>query len=270
MWIYGTVNITVFIVYERGHIEELVKLKGRIQAMKILSIGNSFSQDAQRYLHEIAAVNGKNLKCVNLYIGGCSLKQHYFHMLDDEKAYDFEFNGMPTGIKVSIREALKSDDWDYITLQQASRESFDFEHYIPYIERLAEYVRLYLPKTKILLHQTWAYCDDKEKLSGTGYGHTSDMFRDVKDAYHKAAERIHADGIIESGQAILNAYQKNPDIIYRDGFHVSLGFGRYLLGLTWYRTLYGDCGTIQHMQSFDAPVSETELKLAEEMSRIAE
>lgn len=238
--------------------------------MKILSIGNSFSQDAQRYLHEIAAANGKNLKCVNLYIGGCSLKQHYFNMLDDEKAYDFEFNGMSTGIKVSIREALKSNDWDCITLQQASHESFDFELYIPYIEKLAEYVRLYLPKAKILLHQTWAYCDDTEKLSSTGYAHTSDMFHDIKAAYHKAAERIHADDIIKSGQAMLNAYEKNPDIIYRDGFHASLGFGRYLLGLTWYRALYGDYENIKHMQSFDAPVSESELKLAEEVSRIAE
>ena len=235
--------------------------------MKILSIGNSFSQDAQRYLHEIAAANGKNLKCVNLYIGGCSLKQHYFNMLDDEKAYEFEFNGMSTGIKVSIREALKSDDWDCITLQQASHESFDFKLYIPYIEKLAEYVRLYLPKAKILLHQTWAYCDDTEKLSSTGYAHTSDMFHDIKAAYHKAAERIHADDIIKSGQAMLNAYEKNPDIIYRDGFHASLGFGRYLLGLTWYRALYGNYENIKHMQSFDAPVSESELKLAEEVSR---
>ena len=50
--------------------------------MKLLSIGNSFSQDAQRYLHRIAAAAGESLKCVNLYIGGCSLRTHYFNILE--------------------------------------------------------------------------------------------------------------------------------------------------------------------------------------------
>ena len=61
--------------------------------MKLLSIGNSFSQDAQRYLHRLAKNDGTDLKTVNLYIGGCSLRTHYLNMLDDNAAYDFQFNG---------------------------------------------------------------------------------------------------------------------------------------------------------------------------------
>lgn len=49
--------------------------------MKILSIGNSFSQDAQRYLHRLAKHEGVQLKTVNLYIGGCSLQRHYENIL---------------------------------------------------------------------------------------------------------------------------------------------------------------------------------------------
>ena len=41
--------------------------------MNILSIGNSFSQDAQRYLHDIAKADGVVLSAFNLYIGGCPL-----------------------------------------------------------------------------------------------------------------------------------------------------------------------------------------------------
>ena len=103
--------------------------------MEILSIGNSFSQDAQKYLHRIAETNGERLKCVNLYIGGCSLRQHYLNMLDNAAKYEFEFNGEHTGLLVSISEALKSDNWDYVTLQQASRESFNFDNYVPYLTR---------------------------------------------------------------------------------------------------------------------------------------
>ena len=125
--------------------------------MKILSIGNSFSQDAQRYLYRLAKREGVAMKTVNLYIGGCSLRTHYLNILDDMEAYDFQFNGESTGLKVSIREALRSCAWDYVTLQQASGYSARFETYAPYIEALAAYVKKYCPTAKILIHQTWAY-----------------------------------------------------------------------------------------------------------------
>ena len=48
-------------------------------------------------------------------------------MLGDNVVYDFEFNGESTGIQVSIRQALTSDDWDVITLQQASHFSGRYE-----------------------------------------------------------------------------------------------------------------------------------------------
>ena len=41
--------------------------------MNILAIGNSFSQDAMRYLHKIAKADGVEFECFNIYIGGCSL-----------------------------------------------------------------------------------------------------------------------------------------------------------------------------------------------------
>ena len=41
--------------------------------MDILSLGNSFSQDAQRYLHGIAKAGGASIESFNLCIGGCPL-----------------------------------------------------------------------------------------------------------------------------------------------------------------------------------------------------
>ena len=38
--------------------------------LKVLAIGNSFSQNAMTYLHQIARAAGVDLQCVNLYIGG--------------------------------------------------------------------------------------------------------------------------------------------------------------------------------------------------------
>lgn len=44
--------------------------------IKILAIGNSFSQDATQFIHDIAKADGVDTKVVNLYIGGCSLQRH--------------------------------------------------------------------------------------------------------------------------------------------------------------------------------------------------
>ena len=230
--------------------------------MKILSIGNSFSQDAQRYLHRIARHEGMQLKTVNLYIGGCPLRTHYLNMLDDCVAYDFQFNGESTGLKVSIHQALVSDNWDYITLQQASHESAKPDSYTPYIEALAAYVRKYCPKAKLLIHQTWAYETGSIKLANQGrFATDAEMFAAVENAYNKAAELISADGLIPAGKAMLTAAQTGIEKIHRDTYHASLGAGRYLLGLCWFKYLTGRDITENDYNDFDIPVTEDERKI---------
>ena len=58
--------------------------------MNILCIGNSFSQDATRYLHQ---VSGEEIFVRNLYIGGCSLERHYNNIVGNIADYDYQKNG---------------------------------------------------------------------------------------------------------------------------------------------------------------------------------
>ena len=104
--------------------------------MKILSIGNSFSQDAQAYLHDAALSLGLDLECLNLYIGGCSLERHYNNLLSGERAYSPEYNGHAGEEAVSLGEVLEGDKYDVVTLQQASHYSGLYETYHPYIDEL--------------------------------------------------------------------------------------------------------------------------------------
>ena len=227
--------------------------------MKILSIGNSFSQDAERYLHRLAKREGVNIKTVNLFIGGCSLRTHYLNMLNDRAAYSFEFNGENTGIKVSISDALSSDDWDVITLQQVSTMSGSYETYTPYIEALAEYVKEFCPHAKLLIHETWAYEDGSDKLQALNkYDTADDMLAAITEAYKKAADAIKADGIIPSGEAMLAAVKMGIPKIHRDTTHASYGAGRYLLALTWYKYLTGNDITDNDFNELDAPMSDEE------------
>lgn len=230
--------------------------------MKILSIGNSFSQDAHHYLHQLAKEDGEQFKCVNLCIAGCSLRTHYLNMLDNVSAYYLEFNGENTGVKVSLSQVLASDDWDVVTLQQASWTSAKEESYFPYIEELANYVKKYCPRAKIYIHQTWAYEDGSERLTKVaGYDSAKAMFLDVQKAYEKAAKAIHADGIIPCGEVMLKALSLGIEKVHRDTLHASLVVGRYLLALTWYKSLTGKDITNNRFDCLDASLSEKDREL---------
>ncbi len=108
--------------------------------LKVLSIGNSFSEDAQHYLHDISMHGEEEIYCVNMYIGGCSLETHVKNIKENNAAYRYELNGKHTDRMRAIEEVLLEDDWDYITLQQASWLSGNVDTYIPYFDELYNYV----------------------------------------------------------------------------------------------------------------------------------
>ena len=201
--------------------------------MKILSIGNSFSTDAQRYVHKIAQLNGVPFKTVNLYIGGCPLRRHYLNILDDARAYDFQFNGESTGLPVSIKDALKCDVWDAVTIQQASPYSPRWETYEPYLNTISDYVKKYAPESKQMIHQTWAYSEEHNLAKGIAPS-SYDMLCGIREAYRRAKDFISADGLIPSGEAMWALIQNGIAQPHRDGYHASLGAGRMTIGLLWF------------------------------------
>ena len=225
--------------------------------MNVLAIGNSFSEDATRYLHQIARADGEKINVVNLYIGGCPLDRHYRNMLSEERAYELQYNGHKTGFHISLGEALLNRSWDVVTLQQVSSRSFDAASYQPYASELANYVKMCAPKAKIYMHETWAYENGSQKLLEVAKYPTSEaMLADIIKANSEIAELISADGIIRSGEILGELMKKELGPIHRDSYHASLGLGRYALGLTWYRTLTKNSVSENQFCDFDAFISE--------------
>lgn len=207
---------------------------------KILAIGNSFSQDATAYLHQMAEAAGRELKVVNLYIGGCSLEMHWNNILADAAAYDYELNGRHDGRKVTIREALEEEAWDYVTLQQVSGDSGILSTYYPYIVTLSDYVKRYAPSARQLLHQTWAYELDSEHPDFVKYDRDqARMYKAVLEAYRSAASDLSLQ-IIPCG-SVIQELRACPAFDYaggglslcRDGFHMNIPYGRYALAAVW-------------------------------------
>ena len=72
----------------------LLLLAGGVYAqqktVRILAIGNSFSQDAvEQYLHELAEAEGISTIIGNMFIGGCSLERHVKNARDNAPAYAY-------------------------------------------------------------------------------------------------------------------------------------------------------------------------------------
>lgn len=233
--------------------------------MNVLCIGNSFSQDASRYLHQIARADGVQIDVVNLYIGGCSLERHFRNLMADAKAYEFGINGHSSGMFVSIKDALLSRHWDVVTMQQVSQQSVDYKTYQPFLNTLSDYVRKYAPIARQALHQTWAYKPESERMTLTlGYPTHEQMYLDIRKAYEQAVEDMKPDLLIPSG-ALMNLLVKGGiEHTHRDQIHASLGIGRYALGLLWYKALTGNDVTGNSFRDFDVPVSEAEVSLAKE------
>ena len=214
--------------------------------MNILSIGNSFSQDAHRFLSPLAAASGDEIWAVNLYIGGCSLETHWANFLSGEAAYEREENGIFVAFS-SIQEALASARWDVITLQQASHFSGEAESYFPYLPALYEELRKRSPESRFYIHQTWAYEQDADHPDFVRYGHSQkEMYRRLRAAYSAAAESIGCP-LIPVGDAIQRLREQEPAFDYGagglslncDGYHLSPLYGRYTAALVWYETLMG-------------------------------
>jgi len=233
----------------------------RSTIMKVLSIGNSFSQDAHHWLHELAYANDYPMETVNLFRGGCSLERHWNNILQNKADYDFELNGGPGIRKATILEALEGDTYDVITLQQVSHKSGFPQTYLPYITLLAETVRQMQPHAKLYFHQVWAYeYDHFAEESFKRYVNPQDeMHRRIVDCSQMVSTLIHVP-VIPSGELLQKVRTSVPEFDYRngglslcrDGAHLSLDYGRYLAAAVWLHTLTGQPVKAAPFRDFDS------------------
>ena len=215
--------------------------------MKILSIGNSFSQDAQAWLHRIGEANGVELDCTDLVIGGCSLEMHVGHIHDGEAAYELERNGGGCERRLSLEEGLSLDAFDVVTIQQASHYSGHPQTYVPYLPELAAYCREKQPGATLYFHETWPYGYGSDHWAFPHYNNDQqEMLRRIEDAAEMTARMVDVPvlpvgPVIQALRDTVPAFdEKNGGLsLCRDGFHLSLDYGRFVAAAVWFRVLTG-------------------------------
>lgn len=214
--------------------------------MKLLSIGNSFSEDAHGFLYDACKSIGVDIYYANACIGGCSLQMHWDNFCNNEEAYFYQEKCIAIK-KVSLKDALTAEKWDIITLQQASHFSGQYETYQPFLCDLYREIKVLCPDAKIYVHKTWAYETDFKNVNFENYNNDQYyMFECLSIAYKNAAESIDAE-IIPSGDVIQYLRENTKEFDYkhgglslnRDGFHLSYNYGRYAVTLCWCCKLFG-------------------------------
>ena len=228
----------------------LLLLAGGVYAqqktVRILAIGNSFSQDAvEQYLHELAEAEGISTIIGNMFIGGCSLERHVKNARDNAPAYAYRKIGTDGKKrekgKMSLEAVLADEDWVYVSLQQASPFSGMYETYEASLPELIEYVKARLPKkTKLMLHQTWAYASTSKHSGFKNYNcNQLTMYQAIANAVKKAAKANKIKIVIPSGTAIQNARTSFiGDHLNRDGYHLDVKIGRYTAACTWFERIF--------------------------------
>lgn len=217
------------------------------EIIKILAIGNSFSEDAvEQNLREICASEGIGVEIGNLFIPACTLNIHYDNLISGAPAYSFRriSSDGKKSIKdyVTLEEALRSEDWDYISFQQGSKDSGIFSTFAVLGDFLRR-VRLIVGRhTVFCWHCTWAYSPSSTHAGFAAYGNNElQMFHDIIATTKKVERKFpQLKILIPSGTAIQNARTAiiAGNDLTRDGYHLELTVGRYIAACTWFEAIF--------------------------------
>ncbi len=223
-------------------------------SIKILAIGNSFSHDAMyNHLYQVLESAGyEEIVLGNMYIGGCDVDTHWTNINNDSGAYEFYYrsaatNGWRQTYNQKISYALAEEDWDYITIQQASPKS-GLANSLGNLNNILTYLdeNKTNPNAKLLWHMTWAYDEVNQNSGYANYNNDQmNMYRSILDTTNnKVLSYSLIDGVIPSGTSIQNmrTSSKVPTsaLCESDGYHLSGKIGDYIAALTWYAYLSGD------------------------------
>ncbi len=217
------------------------------KTLKVLAIGNSFSNNTTDYLYDIAVAEGMTEVVIGrLYFGACSVERHARNARLDVAEYTYYKN--TTGQweqteKATLLYGLQDEDWDIITLQQSSGNSGLPGTYESVLDELITYVNANKtnPDAKLVWHMTWAYQQDSEHKDFAYYGNEQMNMYDciVRTTQEVILPNEAFSCVIPAGTAVQNARTSYfGDNLTADGYHLN-DLGKVITGYLWYATFVG-------------------------------
>ena len=169
--------------------------------LKVLMIGNSFSDSVGVYLPRIVKASGHRLELTGVFIASCSLERHSANLIQAEKdpscrpyrisVWNSNDPGNRQIRKGNVNELLEKNRYDVITVQQGGSRAPDRRTFHPHLENLLACIRKKQPQAEIVFQQTWSYRIDDPRYKPHpnpefDYDQTG-MYERVRDVYRALA-----------------------------------------------------------------------------------
>lgn len=210
--------------------------------LKVLAIGNSFTDDPTAYLDDLVISSGIDRTKLCLYvgvIGGSSLQTWSEKYNSNETVEITRKVGLASVSTTSgTLKQIFSQDWDIVVLNQLSSLAINYGSLNPHLKNLKSFIRQDCTNQKVCIawQSVWSYYKDYTD-NPKGIIGWSDLCSVTKEQINKDGVDI----IIPTGTAIQNARGSSLNTVHditRDGHHLAFGIGRYIAACTWFQTLF--------------------------------
>lgn len=219
-------------------------------SLKILCIGNSFTEDATNRLPKIIETCSLSNICIgHLIAGGASLKQYYDSYMNNSaigiyQVTDDQLKWRTVSKNFTMKQALQYADWDIITFQQVSYEAGRFQTYQPYLSNLIDIAKNECVNSKPIFvwQMPWSFASGcKDEIFGRYKYNQLRMYNNITAATKVMMSQSDIDIVVPIGTAIQNLRNTNlnnpPLDITRDFRHIDQGIGRYTASCTLFQKL---------------------------------
>src|SRR5699024_8835261 len=217
--------------------------------LKVLCVGNSYSNDTFWMLTDIVASTVKRITVAVSHLSGGKLDEVYEAISSNGTVSTYNKFTLDKGHEATsnykARDIITDEDWDYIFFQQASTKAMDYSSYQPHLNNLVSYVKNNArnPSVRLGLNMPWV-----RPIGNSTIG-TAEKQLEVNDQIVSACQQAMFESDLEifipTGNAVMNG-RKNAYLaevsneLTRDGSHLDKGSGRFLAALTAFHTLYPD------------------------------
>lgn len=210
--------------------------------LKVLAIGNSFTDDPTAYLDDIVISSGIDRSKLCLYVGviGGSSLQTWAEKYNSNETVDIVRRvGLASVSTTSgTLKQIFSQDWDIVVLNQLSNLAINYGSLNPHLKNIRSFIRQDCTNQKVCIawQSVWSYYKDYTD-NPKGIIGWSDLCSVTKEQINKDGVDI----IIPTGTAIQNARGSSLNTahdITRDGHHLAFGIGRYIAACTWFQVLF--------------------------------
>ena len=226
--------------------------------LRILDIGNSYTDDATHYLSQIAAAAGAK-GGFSLYktVRGSAGFKSWIDIYNDADTENYKIARV-CGDKVAdipdyilgnagdgshFRNALEKGEWDIILIHQVSSQSANFElwggnSYNGFLKELITILRETNPQATVGFHLIHSYSDN---YRSNVHKSSLVMWENIAEAIKKLKLNYDIDFVVPYGTAVENlraSHFNDGNDLSTDGAHLADGLGDYVAACCYWETVF--------------------------------